>query len=105
MTTPTPPFARLVQSFARPDSLGGATVTGDEFSWLVAQTTWEGGPGIDDPATLDPTVAALDAMASNGVDFEGGVYDNMRVFLEQMRMRVTSTDAVTLQRNDVNQYV
>ena len=101
----TPPFVRLVQSFARPDSLDGTAVSLDEFSWLVAQATWEGGPGIDDPATIDPIVAALDAMAAAGVDFEGGIYSNMRAFLTSMRMRLTSTNAVTLQRNDVNQFV
>jgi hypothetical protein len=104
-TPATPPFVRLVQSFARPDSLDGSAVSLDEFSWMVAQTTWEGGPGIDDPTTLDPVVAALDAMAAAGVDFEGGIYPNMRAFLASMRMRLTSTTAVTLQRNGVNQYV
>jgi hypothetical protein len=104
-TPTTPPFTRLVQSFARPDSLDGSAVSLDEFSWLVAQTTWEGGPGVDDPATIDSTVAALDTLASSGVDFEGSVYSNMRAFVEQMRMRVTSTNAVSLQRNGVNQFV
>ena len=104
-TPTTEPFARLVQSFALPDSLGGATVTGDELSWLVAQTTWEGGPGTDDPDVIDPTVAALDAMSASGVVFEGGTYAGMRGFLEQMRMRVTTTSAVDVQRNDQNQYV
>jgi hypothetical protein len=105
VTCSAPPLARLVQSFARPDSLAGSTVSSDEFSWLVAQATWEGGPGIDDPAMVDPTVAALDSMASSGVAFEGSVYNDMRTFLLQLRMRLTSTDAVSLQRNPVNQYV
>jgi hypothetical protein len=104
-TPTTEPFARLVQSFASLDSLGGATVTGDEFSWLVAQTTWEGGPGTDDPGVIDPTVAALDAMSAAGVAFEGGTYANMRAFLGQMRMRTTTTSAVSVQRNSENQYV
>ena len=104
-TPTTPPWVRLVQSFARPDSLGGATVTGDEFSWLVAQTTFEGGPGTDDPAVLDPMVAALDAMHAAGVDFEGDTYANMRAFLGQLRMRLTATSAVAVQRNPTNQYV
>ncbi|HEY2515872.1 MAG TPA: hypothetical protein VGI39_33610 [Polyangiaceae bacterium] len=100
-----PPFARLVQSFALADSLGGTTVTNDEFSWMVAQTTWEGGPGEDDPAVIDPTVAALDALNAAGVPFEGGTYTYMRNFLEQMKTRMTSTTAVTLGRNPANPYV
>ena len=107
VATPTgEPFARLVQSFARPESLGGATVTGDELSWLVAQTTWEGGPGTDDPDVIDPTVAALDAMSASGVAFEAGIYANMRAFLEAMRMRrLKTTSAVSVQRNPLNQYL
>ena len=94
----TPPFARLVRSFALPDSLGGAAFTSSEVDWLVAQTTYEGGPGIDDPDANDPAVAALDAMNAAGITFEGGAYAIARNFLSQMRMRTATSDVVKLVR-------
>jgi hypothetical protein len=100
----TPPLARLVRAFALDDSLGGAAVTSDEVSWLVAQATYEGGTGIDDPDAIDPAVAALDAMNASGVAFEGGAYSIARNFLSQMRMRVAASDVVRVQRAP-NQYI
>ena len=100
------PLAELVRAFALSESLGGATFTLDEVSWLVAQATWEGGPGVDDPDVLDATLAALDEMQAAGVAFEGEAYAVARNFLANQRMaRVSSTDAVALQRNPQNQLV
>jgi len=100
------PLAQLVRAFARPESLGGATFTLDEVSWLVAQATYEGGPGVDDPDVIDATIAALDSMKAAGAAFEGDAYEVARNFLANQRMaRVSSTDAVTLQRNPQNQLV
>jgi len=100
------PLAELVRAFARPESLGGATFTLDEVSWLVAQVTYEGGPGVDDPHVIDATIAALDSMHAQGATFEGDAYEMARNFLASQRMaRVSSTDAVTLQRNPQNQFV
>jgi hypothetical protein len=99
VTPATPPLARLVASFALRDSLGGTTITGNEFSWLVAQTTWEGGPGMDGPSAIDPAITELDRLASSGVQFEADSYNGMRVFLTQMRMRNQRSERIPVMRD------
>jgi hypothetical protein len=102
--TSTPPFGRLIESFTLPESAGGATVVQEEFDWLVAQWTYEGVPP-DDPDVLGPTVATLDAMYAAGDDIPS--YGAIRSFLlhAEATMRVTTTSAVTVQRNETNQWV
>ena len=65
----TPHLARYVRALSLPESLGGAVVTWDEMSALVAHTTYEGGPGMDDADVIDPAIAELDAMTAAGVVF------------------------------------
>lgn len=98
VTSKTPQLARFVRGLALPESLGGTTVTWDEISGLVAYTTYEGGPGMDDADVIDPALDALDAMKAEGVAFEADSYALGRSFLVQMRMRVASTDALSLNR-------
>jgi hypothetical protein len=88
-----------------PESLGGSAVVEGEFDWFVAQFTWEG-IAPDDPAVVQPTVAALDAMNASGVQFVAS-YAAMRNFIQTPNapMRLTSTTAVSVQRNDQNQWV
>ena len=103
VATPSgPPLARFVRAFGLPESDGGAAVTSSEFDWMVSQVTWEGGPGVDDPEVVDPMIAALAAL---GASDPGGAEGAMIDFLQQMRMRVTTTSAVVLQRNPANQFV
>jgi hypothetical protein len=98
----TPHLARYVRALSLPDSLGGAVVTWDEMSALVAHTTYEGGPGMDDADVIDPAIAELDAMTAAGVVFEADTFAVMRRFLGQMRMRVAAADGLRIVRVPVN---
>ena len=72
------------------------------MSALVAHTTYEGGPGMDDADVIDPAVAELDAMTAAGVVFEADTFAVMRRFLGQMRMRVASVEGLRIVRVPVN---
>ncbi|MCE9577950.1 MAG: hypothetical protein K8W52_32765 [Deltaproteobacteria bacterium] len=85
-----PAFAALIHAFASPDSPDGAAVTMNEFSLLVEQLTWEGGPGVQLPAQLAPALAALDDLVAGGTVFDGGIEDGIRGFITR-QMLVTAS--------------
>ena len=77
----SPAFAQLISTFTDPVSDGGATVTMDEFSVLVEEITWEGGPAVEDPRALVPALDALQDLEDAGADAEGDVLADMRRFI------------------------
>jgi hypothetical protein len=100
VTPSTPHLARYVRAFAKAESLGGATVTWDEMSALVAYTTYEGGPGMDDVEIIDPALSELDRMAAEGIAFEADTLGVMQRFLSQMRMRIAQSSSLRFARTD-----
>ncbi len=95
-----PQLARFVRALSLPESLGGTTVTWDEMSALVAYTTYDGGPGMDDPEVINPALDALTQMAAQGVAFEGDTRNVMTAFLTQMRMHTATSPALRVFHTD-----
>jgi hypothetical protein len=93
-----PAFARLIEESAAWYSPDGAEITMGDFSMLVEQLTWEGGPGTDQPAAIDPALVALDDAVAAGVVFAGGIEDGIRGFLVQMRFATARLDSASFSR-------
>jgi hypothetical protein len=85
----TPAFVQLLDTFTDPASPGGAAITGDEFSLLVEEITWEGGTAVDQRSVLVPVLGELDRLEQAGA-VASDLAANMRTFL-QNQIRPTAT--------------
>jgi len=99
-TSPTsaPVLAKLVRVFTHPASPGGAAIVSDEFSALVEQVTWEGGPGIQDDDVLNPAIHELETLVADGADF--AIDPSLIVtFLDNQRLRFGALPLLAFRRD------
>ena len=88
-----PAFVQLLDMFTDPASPGGAAITGDEFSLLVEEITWEGGTAVDQRSVLVAVLVELDRLEQAGA-VASDLAANMRTFLQnQIRPTATFPDA------------
>jgi len=98
-----PTMAALVRAFTHPASPGGAQVVGHETNLVVEELTWEGSSGVNDPALLNPALAELQKMQSEGVSFAPGVMSGMVSFISSMRWQEATYPGARFSRGQTGQ--
>ncbi len=77
-----PAFVQLLRTFQHPASPAGTTISSAEFNLLVEEITWEGGYAVHDPEVIRPLLREFDDLAAAGANFEPGIFDPMRNFVQ-----------------------